>query len=761
MTTSPLKLTLKSHLIFPIYLVTLIFLVAVFYYSISQNLFIWFNPDEINPILLQRSRGVLDCALYYYNNLTINRLSAAYSICSFGFFSDLFTDPFLGLVSARAAFYLTLLLCLVFFLKNILMQRLQESLFIALILSASSFFIVFDSSQHFVYGLDLSIYFLGQCSFLLLFALFFKAIKSKLHFTIFCFIFAINLNSHEIYLPLSSGFIALFYIYRCPLPGNISIYLKLRIFLQGLFRDPHVLVLLTIFILSAIATLSAPSLEIRYKTWPSTGSQFDGILSAILGAEELLLLLSHYDYLILLVFLLGTLIAIQSTKSSNELLRRENRMFWVFLILSPLLFFFITQFLVGKTPSLQGRAFFSNPETSLASLLLFGNPESKLKYMGQLWVRQNIQVVFGFIINVFLAGYFVGRVLTKARFFKVLQTSWSGILKRNFTLLLAFFVFAVILEKSHPYRELGLQSLIYVFHSLKVSNQKIHDFRNLIASKDEDEIKFYAKPIEIPFLWKSISKDTRPWTNEAVLEGLAFSWDMNNNHGKLNEELFNKLKNIPTYMHWLPNYINTFNKIYEKKMAGVCHAIKSNSACYFNQKVNVDELNRILSSFRIINPVSINWDSATGVKKSNYKNECFIIHDNETAQEHFLASNFELLPGLHYFRFSSNRLPDGVGTIFYFITSGPNFIIPSINESFSMVPGVVSGSLADDDVYYSGIKVMEEAWVHELIIKTNYNRRYNLRFQHIDLDNNGTTIYKAKPNKNSVLCKASYKYLKD
>lgn len=475
-----MKLTKYSIYYLPSYVTLFILAILFYYFNITDFLFVWMVPDEIQ-VTDQISAGIWSCAKHYYHNTTINRLSADFGVCSFAKIGKLFSSPYIGWISARGISYFTILLSLTLTIKKITKCTFLYSFCVASIVSGIGFYMIVTGYDY-LYGLDLAIYALAISSYFLLIALFDDCCKSNIRFGIFCLVYFINLNSQEIFLVIGSIYIPMFVWYQYK---NITLensHFRLKI-LNYILKDKRVIFLFIIYLASALFTILAPGTEMRQQVWPSTGSISDGLSYIVLAMEETASTLSSHYVLLSILFLLGI-----SFNLSFKKIQITHRLLYIFVLSSPLLYLCVAAFLLGVTPSLwvgKGRA------QTFSIFDQFISNRSIVNY-GNLALRQNIFPYILFCFDFFLLGFMLNIKSSLIKYFNSRSTAAAALI-----------ILLPLLIISHPN---NLESMYVLYSNFEKDNSYINyeshlNYRDKLGVFNNLKKALFPTKLSIHFQW--------------------------------------------------------------------------------------------------------------------------------------------------------------------------------------------------------------------------------------------------------------------
>lgn len=726
------------------YLISLLLAVGCYYFSISDGLFYWFFPDELAASNSYNIYGILGCAKSYYLHTTINRITATMGVCWMAQTASLFSTPFLGWVFARLIFYVFIPISITYVLKAICHIPLKFSLIIALILSAMALFLVsFD--VYYMFGLDLAIYATATISFFVLVALFPSALKYPHYFVLFCIIFAINLNSHELFLIISCFFIPLFAWYSRSIIGPVykdkSSWLIL--FLKDSFKNPRLWILLIIYILSTLATMLAPGVKMRQSIWPSSGTFFDGLSYMALSIEEMIYLLYKAHWFLILISFLGILAGLLIRKKEEY----RYTLLFGFLFFSPLLYLIVTGFLIGITPSLQlgslRTASFQWIETMFQNTTL-------IKQGGSLAIRQNLFLYLGLFLDCFILFFLIGAKIQRS--FNIQFNIWP--------LKIALFFITIIIFLLHPDGTGSTKVLPILFEKNAPSNFDSLQQKGEIQPKSLLNQYFPLLPRIDTFRNSIFPKKNRVTNHELSIINLRASNYLHANAGKIVPgDILS-----PVYAPMIDGYkilrddwikpIYTLYKIPASSQTHSCTSfsdkIKSEITCHkaFGEK----NLSDILRDRKILPLSTINLNLQANVEQKNSLESCPQWSDTLIMGEHFLATEMLLKKGLHYFIFKTK--PSNTQLYVYLIGEKTSVLIPWLN-----LPDNGTGwsyTSADQESLvpiFSQKKTTPTSETIKIVIYSSINQKINLRWQHAYA---GNTAYDGKKENISSVCRIQH-----
>lgn len=724
--------TALKNLLFSIsgifYLILLLLAVGCYYFSISDGLFYWFFPDELAASNAYNIYGIWGCAKSYYLHTTINRITATIGICWMAQTASLFSTPFLGWVFARLIFYAFIPISITYVLKAICHIPLKFSLIIALILSAMALFLVsFDI--YYMFGLDLAIYATATISFFVLVALFPSALKYPHYFVLFCIVFAINLNSHEIFLIISGFFIPLFAWYSHSIiePVYKNRLNPLILFLKNSFKNPRLWILITIYILSALAIMLAPGVKMRQSVWPSSGTFFDGLSYMTLSIEEMIYWLYRAHWFLTLISFLGFLAGLLIRKKEEH----RYTLLFGFLFIAPLLYLIVTGFLIGITPSLQGN---SSRTASFQWIEKIFHYAILIKDGGNFAIRQNLFLYLGLFLDLFILFYLSGAKIQRS--FNIQFNIWP--LKTALFLITiiifllhtdgagSFKVLSTLFEKSAPSNSSQqknsnepkslLHELFPFSHAIDTYGNSIFFKRNRVTSYRLSITNLRTSDYLHSNIGKIVSFDVLSPIYSPMINGYKILKD-------------NWIKTIYAFYKILAPQSYSCISFSDKKSEFTCHQA-------FGEK----NLQNVLRDKKILPPLTINLDLQTNVEQKNSIETCSQWSDTLNTGEHFIATKVLLKKGLHYFIFKTK--PSKAQLYIYLIGEKASVLFPWLNLSDSETGW--SYISADQEslvpIFYQK-KTTATSETITIVIYSPINQKINLRWQHAHA---GNTIYDGK-----------------
>lgn len=628
----------------PIQLISIFLAIACFYFSISDNLFVWFYPDEIVPVGTYNAYGFWGCVKYYYLNTTINRFTADLGICALAQNITLFSSPFKGLVISRLFFFALIPISINSLLKSMLQISSKFGFIIACVLCSVTLFIISagagtEDLAAYCFGLDLAIYAVATGTFFLLFALFEKSIHNNKYFFLFSVIYGLNLNSHEVFLVISGLLIPLFvWLQWSSCHKQFSIFG----FITWLFHNKKVGVLCLIYLVSALATIYAPGTAIRQHTWPSTGTFMDGISYMLLAIEESAYLMTKNYILIICVIFLGVTLRFSGIGRYPKI----NSKLFLFLFCSPIIYLLLTGYLIGITPSLfigglRGKTF------HLFDSFLFRGGDSFAK--GGFAIRQNLFLYTTLILDMFLIGYFIAeRIDVYWKNFSVKYTKHFKILA--LPLILVIFIL-------HPE---GLGSMNILTNLIK------GDFNSVQLGRITSLLPFYSKYLEkigtIMF-----PRDRKVYLNKAL------------NNIKVDHFLeINRKKSMPIEMYtglaidsWTIPILNFYQVSLIEPCTSLLTKIPSNSTC--DRTTGRERLVELLRHAKTLSPTIIDLNILQGVAVKKSGNDIQLTDDLING-EHFISTDIQLVKGLQYLILEAP--PSEIESFVYLISDTTSILFP-------------------------------------------------------------------------------------
>lgn len=593
-----------------------------FYFSINECLFDWFGPDELAAIASVKRRGLIECSSNYYFNTTINRLSAAFGVCALAKNVLLFNSKYFGLILSRACYYFLIPFSVAVFLRHCLKIKNYLSYTLAFVTSSIAFFIIStlaetqsnihaDSSS--LFGLDLAIYAMGTISYFLTMGLFFKSFKNNLYFTFFALCYAINLNSHEVFL-ITGGFIIVIYGW-CLHKELVSTSNDKFTVLKTLMYKGKIATLLLIEIVSGLVTTLANGVKMRQETWPSDGSIYDGLSYLILSLEEVIYSIFQYALLAMLLLALGFIFR---ARSDFKYTAKNAVFFWLILSI-PIFYLVIVAYLIGITPSLH------IPPTKSAYFAVFDNYlspliSSKKISAGALAMRQNLFLYITLYVNIFLTGFLVA---PKFR-------SLYKLIQRYHTENIITAIVVTILFISHP---LMPESINILQEMLKEKH-----YRNNFSSLNSTS-----------FLRSKFSHFFFPTNRSTYHTGTSSHITLDRTLQAGNNQRINLKKIEKVHKKIDENEAAWLSFLYNVSFIRECNKSTLNPALTaFTCQVIYGEtkLNNLLKTRVFSMPWLLNLNIMQGLKLSKSNSQ---LRDEETDGEHFIATEIKLSKGLHYF----------------------------------------------------------------------------------------------------------------
>jgi len=720
------------------YLTLLLLAIGSYYFSISDELFFWIFPDEINASNFYNVYGFLGCANRYYLYTTINRFSAGLGVCWMAQTATLFSTPYLGWVFARFIFYAFLPISVTYVLKEIFSIPLKFSLIIALLLSAMSFLLT-SYDTFYIFGLDLAIYALATGSFFALVGLFPKSLKQTRYFVVFCIFFVINLNSHEIFLVISGFFIPLFAYYsRSEIKAFYDYKLRWLVFLKDLFKNKKVWILLVIYILSALATMLAPGVKMRQSIWPSSGTFLDGLEFMILSIEEMLYLLYQAHWFLIIVFFLGIL--------TKWCLKGKETypytLLYGFLFFTPLFYLFITGFLLGITPSLYDGISSSRTDSFRWFDPMLHN-QLLLKH-GAFAIRQNLFLYLGLFLDFFLLGFFVMSKIK--RVFVVPVNVWP--------LKASLFAVVMIVFLLHPEGIGSINVLETLFK--KNTHSNFNSLQQADSNKSSDLLKqLFPSVSATKTLGSRLFFQRQHVANhESSIINLRTSNYLHSNYGKavsldVLSPVYASMNDIYKKIddNW-KKYIYALYKVsvlQENQCISFSDKKKPKFTCH--QTVGENPLKKALRDKKILPPLMIKLNQPINVEQTNKLEACAQWSDTLAVGEHFLTTEIFLKKGLHYFIFKSK--PSKTQLYVYLIGQKASILHPWLN--FDEGTGWSHFGEHKEELVpiFSQRETTPISEKIKIVIYTPIKQKITLRWQHADA---GNTIYKGKNENTSTFC---------
>lgn len=718
------------------YLILLLIAVVSYYFSISDSVFYWLHPDEINPSNFYNVYGFWGCVKSYYLNTTINRVSAGFGLCGMAKTATLFSTPFLGWVFARFIFYTLIPISFAYVLKEICSISLKFSLTIAYLVSAMSLFLI-SSDIYIMFGLDLAIYAMVTVSFFALVGLFPKALKQTRYFTLFCIFFAINLNGHEIFLTISGFFIPLFAWYsRSSVKLFYNYKLQWLALLKDVFKNKKIWILLTIYILSVLAETLAPGVKIRQSIWPSNGTFFDGLEHMILSIEEMLYYLSKALWFLIIIFFLGILTrwSLKSKKESPYLL------LYAFLFFTPLLYLCITGFLLGITPSLWAGSL-------RADSFLWFEPmlhNKRLLNQGGFAIRQNLFLYLGLFLDFFLLGFFVMSKINRS--FAVQVRIWP------FTASLFSVVMIVFLL--HPDGNGSLKVLSTLFE--KNTHSNFHSIQQESSNKPNFFLnQFFPSESTINTLGKSLFFPRRRVVNhELSMINIRASDYLHSNYGKsLSLDVLSPIYDpmIDGYKVAKNGWGKSIFDLYKlsvlptQQCVSFSDKVKSKFTCH--QAFGENHLRDALRNKKILPPLTISLTQPNNIEQTNKLGACEQWSDTLNTGEHYLTTGIFLKKGFHFFILKAK--PSKTQLYIYLTAEKVNILLPWLN--FSDTAGWSHFGEHKENLVpiFSQQETTSTSEKIKIVIYSPISQKVNLRWQHAYA---GGTVYNGKKEITSTIC---------
>lgn len=731
----------------------------LFLSSISHPLFVWFYPDEILAIMFYDDYGVFGCIKQYYNTTTINRLSASYAVCNIGWMASN-VSPFWGIIIGRFIMYFMIPISLYYLLISFNNINRLLTLSIALLISSFIFFILPYAptgtsglaeidGQMVMYGLDLAIYVVATFTFFLLIALFKSSLKNNYFYILFCILFAINLNSHEVFLIIGGLFIPLYYwyAYRSIFSKNKDSHIKLVNLIHVAKKEGKLLVI--IFITSLMLSLNAPGLEIRLTTWPPTGNFYDGVFYIILSFVEFTFRLYNVWPLILITFVVGLL-------SKGYLNIRIDKFIFKFILLSVLLYIIVTSYLIGITPSLRFPAYHSLvPEWNIIfnyydnSLSSLQGPSISQNH-GGFAIRQNVFVFSTILLIVFLLGNTI-----KINIFQSSKMLKFGRANGYIITSIILMLFLINPERSVPVAIISNLINSDVSHSNQsdVEEKIKRNTGNLMMNYNELLLpisnyiyrrNFYIYP-EGPILLIEIDRLLRSRNFNEIFSSPLLSLK----HSQLMKEgkpWITKIRSLYD-IEPIKESIDKL-KLVECKFLDNLQNYNSNN-CFnafgSNEFSNVDLNN--LFSYPLHTRTNI--FKGIGVQALKFENNCVLFRNKATStpEEHFIyMENIKVREGYNFFvieTIANNNelyiylLNDNVGILINWLNNGDSNVI------HTMTNGAMDVKFMERELFeFNKEKI-------KIILYSSKSQNISLRFQN---GKNSNTIYKGDEKIESSIC---------
>lgn len=714
--------------------------IACFYFSIAEGLFAWFHADELGALSVYNGYGLLGCTEHYYLNTTINRISAALGVCGMAGTTKLFT-PFLGWVLVRLVFYALVPVSMAFLLKEITRISFAYSLVIAFFISAIALFVMSDSI-YYMFGLDLAIYGAATFTFFILIALFPKSTQSALYFAWFCLVYAFNLNSHEVFLPISGFFIPLFMWHRHMLIHRTDCRIPLDILVKDALKDWRIWVLSAIYIGSALTTSHAPGMEMRQNLWPSTGTFSDGLLYMLLSVEEAAYFIARSYVLVIVLFLLGALFRLSA---KNPPLKTS--FLCCFLFCAPLAYLLITGFLIGITPSL----WIGSLRTEPFQWIEAWSEKKDLFLHGGFAIRQNLFLYTGLFLDGFLAGFFIaGRV----------SESKQALIKRSWPFKPTLAIVVAIIFLFHPDGVGGFRILSTLFKSDPIENYKPQ-------KREQTSSGSVAQMISHSFIPKALGEvifvRKRPGNHESAMVNIMADNYFLANRGKLvsadSMELVYSLA-IPDYrvtkeFPWIAQIYSAYEVIVKEECVQFLDEPESELTCYNVSGQN--KLTALLKEKKVTPPGAIHFTFIQETKAKNENSNCLSWVDKPGEGEHFVAANdLSLSKGFHYFVLET--LPTKTELYIYITGDKIGVIFPWLNQPNGSGGWRNHSTSASLEPVFSQAETSSQSEKLKIVVYSAVDQKIQLRWQH---GYAGSTSYKGRSENISSICSAQFGHIVD
>ncbi|PHQ79077.1 MAG: hypothetical protein COB66_07595 [Coxiella sp. (in: Bacteria)] len=700
--------------------------------------------------------------------------------------SNLFSSPYLGWVFGRLAFYALIPISLASLLGGLLKIRFKVGLVVSLILFTIMFYILSAYPRH-IYAVSLSIYATATFSYFFLIALFHRSISSKRSFAWFCLIFALNLNSHEVFLVISGFFIPLYAWYQYASIHPIRAKKWVTPFLMHIIYNKRIWILCAIYLASTLIETLAPGVTIRQHIWPSTGTVHDGIAYAILASGQLFSLLMNFPFLLVITFLAGITIKL----FNQNIPLPKTKLLYLFMFCAPFIYVIVTGFLLGITPSLWMPAPLANNDAifqltrSVASH--FATNKNMLTelvnmhHIGALAIRQTFFPMAAIFLNVFLIGFFVTGFIKKG------TKNGNIISKRNsLGLTLALLPIATLLFVLHPSGEGGMRILsillqpdtnlamitpskidqifcgnekssVSILHTLLQPDASL---LRLIPSKitqifHENSILYAAYPSE-----PSIRQMSNAIFSTASAKGLgnyhapdiasvAIDHYLNAHRGGAVNPTNTA---FPYGSPWRTSVLNLYHVSSEMGRASLAKDQKeSNAVSSTSNSLGNKEFASPLKHNKMEPPVPLPLTNLTGLKiLSNTTGSCMQVSDTPTKGEHFVSNNnIKLSKGLYYFTLEGK--PTKTMLYLYLIGKTKSRLLAWLNGNSNNHWSQLGKGNSLKPIF-SQVKILPTAEKLMVVIYSAVNQTIRSRWQH---GLNNTTTYEG--NKlHSSNCKAQY-----
>jgi len=605
-----------------------------YFFSISEASFAWRFPDEILASDIYNVRGLIGCIKFYYLETTIQRLVNARGLCLMSSGVELFETRYMGWVFSRLIVYILLPLSVAYSLRKLIGLSFYSSLLISLIISTVTFFILSDTNglPSYLYGADLTAYGTATITFFFLLGVFPNVQERKYYFSLFSFLFFLNITSCEFFLVISGFFIPLFVLYfrddlSLKKPGN---------FIYSAFRDKHVRVLSALWTAGALFAFLAPSFARRQSYWPASESVLDGLLYVALSLEETLYLLYQSGIFIILFLLLGIFIRIFSKYKHDS----RNNLLFALLFLTPILYLAMISFLTGLVPAA------STMPVRPEEYQVIGDWLSELPtgHKGAIGVRQNLFFFMLLYLNIFLVGFFsAGLVIRSGRL-------------ANFSSNISIYSFLTAILLFHP-DGIGSVKILSVIFSEKFNLEEYKPSKTEGGSHSLLEMIF-PKSSMVKNVGGFLFKRDRFGQHESVVASVAVNNHLIENKGKyVPENVFDHIYmgfKISSLGDWRRRIYDAYGVKYEQDKIFYLFENRPDPNVFNLDSYGAKEFEVSLSGKKLLTPTGIHFNRLIGSKFTGKTFNCKILEDKQVEGNHYVAlKNVRVTKGLSYFVFEA------------------------------------------------------------------------------------------------------------
>ncbi len=709
------------------YLCCALLAAAAFYFTIAEALFAWFFPDEVNATNIVARNGFFGCIYHYYWFTTINRLTSAAGVCLMAKPSIMFDSPWIGWVIARFLGYIAAPSSLAFLLKKTFDLPVVLSAALAFFICTAAFYIISDSAFY-MFGLDLAIYAFSAATFFMLIPLAERMADGAKNFGLFCVFFALNLNSHEVFLAISALFIPYYFLYHYIPSQRVVWSIPLGIILKRACTDKKLLILLAIYAISASFTLLAPGVAMRQQVWPSSGRFLEGVLYVVFASEEVLFFICRAYVLVIILFALGFCVRLQIP----DRFKITSFGIWALILLAPLAYLGITAFLIGITPSLWVGGMRPEMFQITSRLLTDHAGVAFLAKFGGLAIRQNLFLYVGLLLDVFLLGFICAGRFSKA----------STARRSSLYLSLGGAVLAMALL--HPDGRGALAMGGSLFHAREEKSPTGSVMQTLFPQSNA-----------VRYLERGLYTRNKIPGYDLALEGMRLDQYFLAHRNKVIESgVQDDLKRLITEPYKV--YFNTpWPEIIEKQYGikppvedcaefailpadgAVCQYTKGNESAF--------------SDLKTTSPQPITLSMAHGAELKSKESGCAVLEETAGVGEHYAAASVVLAKGLNYF--VAETLPGDADIFLYFIgdKASTQFFWRMHQEVNPHKTGWLHNATeANFTPLFSQIENAPTRQRIKIVIDSAKDQTIQLRWQHARQDIG--SVYEGDRNKKSAIC---------